>query len=91
VIDATLTLFRRILRKQKIYEAHRSHSYQFAARRYGSHIPVTLAFAAINLFWLLPIAVTVVDGHVTPFIAVIIAWIPLVGTALYFRAGSAGY
>lgn len=89
VVDATLTLLRRILRRQRIYEAHRSHAYQFAARRYGSHIAVTMVVAAINLFWLLPIAAIVVAGYVTPLIAVTIAWIPLASIALYFGAGSA--
>ncbi|MEJ2393041.1 MAG: glycosyltransferase family 4 protein [Gammaproteobacteria bacterium] len=55
LVDATFTLFRRILRKQRWYEAHRSHAYQHAAQRWG-HLPVTMSVTFINIFWLLPIA-----------------------------------
>jgi Fuc2NAc and GlcNAc transferase len=41
IVDATFTLFRRLLRGEKVYEAHRSHAYQFASRRFGKHLPVT--------------------------------------------------
>ncbi|MFC6669713.1 MraY family glycosyltransferase [Marinobacterium aestuariivivens] len=37
VTDATLTLIRRLLRGMPLAEAHRSHGYQYAARRLGSH------------------------------------------------------
>ena len=33
VVDATLTLLRRLLRKQNPYEAHRCQAYQYAARK----------------------------------------------------------
>ena len=56
IVDATLTLARRLLRGDKVYEAHRSHAYQFASREIGRHLPVTMVVGAINLFWLLPIA-----------------------------------
>jgi Fuc2NAc and GlcNAc transferase len=49
VVDATFTLLRRLLRGDKVYEAHRSHAYQYASRRFGRHLPVTLAVGAINL------------------------------------------
>src|SRR3546814_4769426 len=56
----SVTLIRRLVRGEKVYEAHRSHAYQFASRQYGRHLSVTLAVAAINLFWLLPWAASVV-------------------------------
>ena len=55
IVDATVTLLRRALRGKKDYEAHRSHAYQHAAQKYDSHVPVTLAYGAINVFWLLPV------------------------------------
>ena len=54
IVDATYTLIRRLIRGDRIYEAHRSHAYQYASRKYGSHLPVTLAVLAINIFWLAP-------------------------------------
>ena len=53
-VDATVTLARRALRGDKLHEAHRSHAYQWLARRWGAHQPVTLAALAINLLWLFP-------------------------------------
>jgi len=55
-VDATVTLIRRLMSGQRVHEAHRSHAYQWLARRWGSHRPVTLSFLALNVFWLLPAA-----------------------------------
>ncbi len=52
--DATVTLLRRALRGDRWFEAHRLHAYQQLARRWKSHLRVTILFSAINLFWLLP-------------------------------------
>lgn len=89
IVDATLTLIRRLLRGEKVYEAHRSHAYQFASRDYGRHSPVTLAVGAINLFWLLPVAmcVALMGGDGLTWTA--IAYVPLIILALRFRAGEA--
>jgi Fuc2NAc and GlcNAc transferase len=57
LVDATLTLARRLLRGERIHQAHRTHAYQWLARRWGSHARVTIAVIAINLLWLLPCAV----------------------------------
>jgi Fuc2NAc and GlcNAc transferase len=56
-VDATITLLRRLLRGERVYEAHRSHAYQWLARRWRSHRAVTLAVLGVNLFWLSPCAV----------------------------------
>jgi len=55
-VDATVTLARRTLRGDKLHEAHRSHAYQWLARRWGAHLPVTATTVTINLLWLLPCA-----------------------------------
>ena len=55
-IDATITLGRRVARREPAHEAHRSHAYQRLARRWGSHRSVTLLALGINLLWLLPCA-----------------------------------
>jgi Fuc2NAc and GlcNAc transferase len=54
VVDATLTLTRRLIRRESPHKAHRSHAYQFLARRWGSHRRVTMAVTIINCGWLLP-------------------------------------
>lgn len=87
VVDATLTLVWRVARGEKFYEAHRSHAYQHAARQWGGHRPVTLAVGAINLCWLLPIALLVALGSLDGLLGVLIAYAPLAGAAVWLRAG----
>lgn len=55
-VDATVTLLRRLLRGERIYEAHRSHAYQWLARRWHSHGRVTVVATGINVGWLFPCA-----------------------------------
>jgi Fuc2NAc and GlcNAc transferase len=55
VIDATLTLMRRLLRREPIFRAHRLHAYQHLSRRWG-HPRVTGLVLAVNVIVLLPIA-----------------------------------
>ena len=76
VVDASVTLIRRIWRGQRVYEAHRSHAYQYAARRLGAHRPVSLAVGAINLLWLLPLALLVGLGYVDGALGLLIAYVP---------------
>ena len=89
VVDATVTLIRRLLRGERVYHAHRSHAYQRAARRLGSHVPVSIAFGALNLLWLLPIALLVAAGRFDGVISVLFAYAPLVFLAITYEAGKA--
>lgn len=89
VVDATWTLFRRILRGEKVYEAHRSHAYQFATRRYNSHLKVTLAVLALNVVWLLPLACAVALDMIEGIVGLLIGYTPLALLAFKFRAGEA--
>jgi len=47
--DATITLFRRILRREPWYAAHRSHAYQRAVHAGWSHGRVTMVVLVLNL------------------------------------------
>lgn len=87
VVDATLTLLRRLVRGERVFDAHRCHAYQHASRRYGSHRAVTLAIIAINVFWLTPLAVLVALSRLDGLVATIIAYLPLLGLALFYQAG----
>ncbi len=89
IVDATLTLLRRLLRGERVYEAHRSHAYQCASRRQGRHLPVTLAVAGLNLLWLLPLAMMVSLGWLDGLVGVLIAYAPLVVLAWFYGAGCA--
>ncbi|ATB64093.1 glycosyltransferase family 4 protein [Pseudomonas mosselii] len=87
VVDATFTLIRRLFRGDKVYEAHRSHAYQFASRRVGGHLPVTVAVALLTLCWLLPVAACVMLFGMDGFVGLLIAYVPLVALAVAYNAG----
>lgn len=88
IVDASMTLIRRIIRGEKFYEAHRSHAYQYASRYYGSHVTVSLAFGFINLLWLLPNAILVKIGWVDGVLGLIVAYTPLILLAYIYKAGA---
>jgi Fuc2NAc and GlcNAc transferase len=54
LVDATVTLLRRIFRGDRWFEAHRLHAYQALASRWQGHLPVTVLVIGINVFWLFP-------------------------------------
>ncbi|MGY1449110.1 MraY family glycosyltransferase [Pseudomonas chlororaphis] len=87
IVDATFTLLRRLARGDKVYEAHRSHAYQYASRQYGRHLPVTMTVLLINMLWLLPIAFSVIRFNVDGVLATIVAYVPLLVMALKYHAG----
>jgi Fuc2NAc and GlcNAc transferase len=88
IVDATVTLLRRLYRRERVYEAHRSHAYQYASRLHGEHRVVTLAVGAINLLWLAPLAALVAFGWLDGAAGVAIAYSPLVALAHRYKAGA---
>lgn len=89
LVDSGLTLLRRALRGERLYEAHTMHGYQHSARLLGSHAKVTLTIASTNLFWLFPLAIIAAVGWVRPIAAMLIAYTPLTALAWYLGAGRA--
>jgi Fuc2NAc and GlcNAc transferase len=90
VVDATVTLIRRVIRGDTWFEAHRSHAYQHLARRWKAHLPVTIVVMIINVFWLLPLATLAVrfPTHVLWFL--VAALTPLVVLVIACKAGTDG-
>lgn len=86
IVDATVTLFRRVARRETFYHAHRSHAYQHAARRWD-HQRVTIAVALVNMCWLLPFALLAARGVLHGGVAITLAYIPLLALALRMKAG----
>ena len=85
--DATITLVRRVARGERFNEAHRSHAYQYAARKHRSHGAVAFAFLAITTLWLFPLAVAVALKRLDGLVGVAIAYAPLGGLAFRYKAG----
>jgi Fuc2NAc and GlcNAc transferase len=86
-VDATVTLLRRVASGERWYVAHRSHAYQHAALRFGSHVPVTLAVIGINLFFLLPMALLAANRPEHAYICAGASATLLAALALAFGAG----
>lgn len=87
ISDSTVTLLRRIIKREHLYVAHRTHAYQNLTKRFNSHLSVSLGVGAINLIWLLPIAWLVANENVVPIVGVTIAYIPVIALALFLKAG----
>jgi Fuc2NAc and GlcNAc transferase len=87
VIDTTVTLARRLGRGERVHEAHRSHAYQWLARRWHSHRRTTLAVWAVNIAWLLPCAYLEAAHPRYAAALTLAAWLPLTALALAAGAG----
>lgn len=87
-VDATVTLWRRLLRGDRWYAAHRSHAYQRLSRRLGSHRAATLRVLAVNLVWLAPLAFAAASWPRWAHVLTIVALAPLVVIALWLGAGA---
>ncbi len=75
VIDAALTLARRMLRAERWWRPHAQHLYQQWARRTGSHPRVTLAYAAWTLAAIVLMATLGGQGHDALRVSVVVvAW-----------------
>jgi len=87
VTDATVTLVRRLARRERVFEAHRRHAYQHLSRRWKSHRRVTITFIVVNVVWLLPLSwLSALPGWVWP--AVALAYLPLLAIAVLAGAGA---
>lgn len=86
IVDATYTLLVRMVSGQKWYDAHCSHTYQRAAKRYG-HLQVLLGCWLINLLWLLPLSFWVFLHPSHALAGLLIAYAPLLFMAYRFKAG----
>lgn len=87
IVDASWTLLRRLLGGMVLYKAHRSHAYQLAAQRLGSHRAVSLCVTLINILVLLPLALLVGAGCIEGLLGLLVAWSPLLVLAIFLGAG----
>jgi Fuc2NAc and GlcNAc transferase len=87
LVDATVTLVRRVLRGDKAYEAHRSHAYQWLSRKWHSHGQVTLWYIAVDVAWLLPLAWVSTKRVESGAALAVIGIVPLTIAALISGAG----
>jgi Fuc2NAc and GlcNAc transferase len=87
IVDATFTLLRRLAGRAHVFDAHRTHGYQWASRIHNSHTKVTIAFGLINLLWLFPLAYVVVNHMADGFAMLLVAYAPLVVLGFCYKCG----
>ena len=87
VVDASVTLLRRMFSGQRWIESHAVHAYQYAARRYGSHAKVTAAVTLINILWLAPLAWLSLRRPEAGMYLCVLGLAPLIILAFRLRAG----
>lgn len=90
VVDATLTLLSRLLQGKALYTAHSTHAYQHSARLLKGHLIVVACVMTVNVLFLLPLALAVVLGEVSPLVGMILSYAPLAVLVLFLRAGREG-
>ncbi|MEE4661850.1 MAG: glycosyltransferase family 4 protein [Halieaceae bacterium] len=75
--DASLTLARRLWRRENVTVAHSQHAYQRLARYWGRHDRVVQAMTGYNLLWLLPLAFAALRYPALAGLCVLLAYVPL--------------
>lgn len=90
IVDATYTLLVRAVRGKRVHQAHRDHAFQHAVQTGWSHRRTVIFYSGITLFWLLPMAVGALVYDRLALLFLVIAYTPLVGVQIYFKAGIEG-
>lgn len=87
IVDATVTVVRRMVGGEKWYKAHRSHAYQRAARRFQSHKKVTVGVSIMNVTLLFPLAWYSAAQPEHGWLITLMVWIFLCAVAIMIGAG----
>ncbi|NLV16856.1 MAG: glycosyltransferase family 4 protein [Syntrophomonadaceae bacterium] len=86
IVDATVTLIRRFINKEKLYEAHRTHVYQLAAQAEFSHKQVTLGVLFLNIcLGMIGAALMKWPGWLLPGAALTAVILTIIEVRLYYR------
>lgn len=88
IADATLLLFQRALRGEKVWEAHSGHYYQQAVRKGSSHARVTLTIGAVNLV-LIGLAMLAAYSEMMQIPALLLALLAVGGCLWHFKRRNA--
>jgi Fuc2NAc and GlcNAc transferase len=82
VVDATLTLLRRVFRGERWYTAHAQHVYQRLIAHGWPHSRVLVLYQAINVLWVLPVAV-LAEMYPANAMTIVVMTYCLLGTCWY--------
>jgi Fuc2NAc and GlcNAc transferase len=82
IVDATLTLLRRVFRGERWYTAHAQHVYQRLIAHGWPHSRVLVLYQAINILWVLPVAV-MAEMYPANAMTIVVMTYCLLGTCWY--------
>jgi Fuc2NAc and GlcNAc transferase len=88
IADSGITLVRRLLRGQRVYQAHREHGYQQLVQRGFSHATISIGILAFNVFYLTPLAYLMLKSQVNYLVALLLAYVPLLIILFKIKAGT---
>jgi Fuc2NAc and GlcNAc transferase len=88
IVDATWTLFRRVLRFEKVYTAHKLHAFQKLMDRGWGHARVTSLYILVTILWLFPMAGLSMSFKDYSFFFLVVAYIPIFAFILWIKAGA---
>ncbi len=88
--DTTTTVVLRMRRVRRFWGTHRSHAYQNLARVWDDHLRVTSMVLAIDLAWLLPLAIASVRWPSAAPLLAVLALAPIVVLTLRYGPRYAG-
>jgi Fuc2NAc and GlcNAc transferase len=86
VTDASLTVLVRLLRRERIHEAHSEHAYQHLNRAVGTRKTLVIV-GLCNVLYLLPLAAQAAISKDLGFVLVLLAYAPLIIVQYYCGAG----
>jgi len=74
MVDGSLTLLNRLIKREKIWQAHSQHAYQIAVRRGNTHSEVVQQILALNLI-LISLAVLAGQGGIYKIGSILVAYV----------------
>jgi Fuc2NAc and GlcNAc transferase len=87
IVDATWTLIRRAVRRERVFMGHKMHAFQKLIAKGWGHARVTSLYVLITVLWLFPMAYFSMNYSLYSFYFLVAAYIPIFGFVLYARAG----
>lgn len=87
ICDSGYTLIYRAATRQRWYTAHRLHAYQKLTKRLNSHFKTVFVIMAVNILWLLPWAWVGEHRLMSSWLAIGMAYLPLLVAVRALKAG----
>lgn len=89
IFDATYVLLRRLLRREKVFQAHKMFLFHKLMKQGWSHRKVSAFYTLVLVMWLFPLSNLAASMANWGIVIVLISYLPLLGLAIHYRAGEA--